>query len=101
MLQNVEEMFDLEYELKMKAQLRYLEVKEKQKSRKGIMSAIRHEYLWTPTTTFYVGSLAVFMVLRNKYKLQMIHVIPFMMIPVSMDYFKRDHFTSQFTEENK
>jgi hypothetical protein len=56
------------------------------------LSAIRHEYLWTPTTTFYLGAVALFLFIRSKYSLQPFHIIPFMMIPVTADYMKREFF---------
>ena len=83
-------MFELEFDIKMKAQLKYLEQKEKSKSRKGFLNAVRHEYLWTPTTTFYLGAVFLFMIARNKYSLQPFHIIPFMMLPVTADYIKRE-----------
>ena len=95
LLINVEEMFELEFDIKMKAQLKYLEMKEKSKQRKGFLSAIRHEYLWTPTTTFYLGSFLAFLFIRNKFKLQMFNIIPFMMIPVTLDYLKREFYVQQ------
>ena len=90
------DLFELEYEIKMKAQLKYLEKKDKESGRKGFMHALRHDYLWTPTTSFYLGSLIAFTIVRRQFSLQAINVIPFMMIPVTMDYMKRDHYTSQF-----
>ena len=94
-------MFELEYEIKMKAQLKYLEGQDKSKQRKGLWNAMSHDYLWTPTTTFYMGTLALFMILRHKYKWQVIHVLPFMMIPVTADFLKRDHYAKQFSKENQ
>ena len=31
----------------------------------------------------------------------MIHIIPFMMIPVTMDYLKRDYYTQTLAKENQ
>jgi hypothetical protein len=94
-------MFELEFDIKMKAQLKYLETKEKQKQRKGFLSAIRHEYLWTPTTTFYIGSCILFLIVRNKFGLQPFHIIPFMMIPVTADYCKREFFVQQVAQKDR
>ena len=101
LLANVEEMFELEFDIKMKAQLKYLETKEKTKSRKGFLGTIRHEYLWTPTTTFYAGAVIAFIIIRNKYHLQPFHIIPFMMLPVTADYFKREFFVQQVAQKER
>ena len=70
LLKNVEEMFDLEYEIKMKAQLKYLEKVEKRNMGKanGIFAKMNHEYLWTPTTAYYVGAVVTFYLLKKKFK---------------------------------
>ena len=92
-------MFELEFEIKMKAQMKYLEMKDKQKRTHGFRGMLQHDYLWTPTTTFYCGSFLLFLFVRNKMKMQMYNVIPFMIIPVTMDYLKREFFTSSFTKD--
>ena len=65
------------------------------------MNAMRHEYLWTPTTTFYIGAIIAFVGLRTKLKLQPYHIIPWMMIPVTCDYIKRDYYASSFPKERE
>ncbi len=66
-LQNVEEMFELEFDIKMRAQLKYMEVFSKRKRKVGLWDTIRHEYLWTPTTNYYVGTIFLFIFLRRSY----------------------------------
>ena len=58
------------------------------------MSALRHEFLWTPTYTFYLGAIIIFFGARIRFKLQPYHIIPWMMIPVSADFLKREYYTS-------
>ena len=102
LLVNVHDMFEIEHEIKMTAQLKYLEFREKDNKRKnGFLAAMRHDYLWTATTGFYVGAVLGFMIMRKRFKLQPIHIFPIMMVPVSLDYMKRDYFVSQFPDENK
>ena len=101
LLANIEEMFELEFDIKMKAQLKYLEAKEKKKLRGGFLGAIRHEYLWTPTTTFYMAAGLAFFLIRRKYKLQVFHVVPFMMIPVTADYLKREYYVQQVAQKDR
>ena len=95
LLKNVNEMFELEFDIKMKAQLLYMESKQRRGDRKGFLSAMRHEYLWTPSTIFYAGSVIMFFLMRKKYKWETLHIIPFMMIPVTMDYVKREWYVQQ------
>ena len=42
----------------------------------------------------------VFMVLRNKYGLQPFHIFPAMMVPVTVDYFKREYFVQQVAQKD-
>ena len=64
-------MFDLEFDIKMKAQLKYMQVVEKRKDRKGIWNALKHDYLWTPTTTYYLGAAGLFLLMKRKMNLQL------------------------------
>ena len=102
LLHNANEMFEIENELKLKAQLRYLEMREKDtRRREGIAGAMRHDFLWSATPAFYAGSIFLYFIVRRRYKLQLIHIFPFMMIPTTLDFLKRDYYVKQFKEENK
>ena len=85
----------------MKAQLKYMEANQKKKDRKGILNAMRHDYLWAPTTTFYIGSSLVFVLLKNRLKLALWQIIPFMMVPVTMDYAKREYYIAQVEQKDR
>ena len=87
-------MFELEFDVKMKAQLKYMEANQKKKDRKGILSAMKHDYLWTPTTTFYAGSALFFLMVKNRMGFLLWQIVPFMMVPVTMDYMKREYYIS-------
>jgi argonaute-like protein implicated in RNA metabolism and viral defense len=41
------------------------------------------------------------MMVRGKYKLQPFHIIPFMMIPVTADYLKREFFVQQVAQKER
>ena len=94
-------MFELEFDIKMKAQLKYMEKKQASKRRDGFFSTLQHEYLWTPTTTYYLAALGLFMFIRKKYQLQLFNVIPFMMLPVTADYLKREYYVSKVEEKDR
>ena len=66
LLDNCQHMFDLEFDIKMKAQLKYMEVVEKRKERKGIWQAMKHDYLWSPTSTYYVGATFAFLLMKRR-----------------------------------
>ena len=62
---------------------------------------LRHEYFWTPTTTFYLGTFMGFFLIRKWKNLAYWQVIPFMMIPISMDYFKREFYVGMTPEKGR
>ena len=98
---HVDEMFELEFDVKMKAQLKYMEVKASRKHREGLFNALRHDYLWTPTTTFYLGASLVFFLLRKRQKWAYWHLVPFMIVPTTLDYVKREYYVSMVEEKDR
>jgi hypothetical protein len=101
-LDNIEVMFETEFILKQKAQLKYLESKSKKmKSRGFILNSFSHEFLWTATPAYYVSSFMLFILLKNRYNLRIAHSLPFMALPPTGDYIKRDYYIKKFPEDNK
>ena len=94
-------MFDLEFDIKMKAQLQYMQVCEKRKQRKGVWQALKHDYLWTPTSTYYIGAIALFLAMKRKAGLHYWQVVPFMFVPITADYLKREYYVSQVDPEER
>ena len=102
LLDQTEELFELEFTLKQKAQLKYLQVKStKFQTRFKILNMLSHEFLWAPTPVYYVMTSFMYFLLKNKFRLTLMHAIPFLAIPPTMDYYKRDHYVSQFPEDKK
>ena len=100
LLLNAEEMFHLEADLKLKAQLRYMEEKQKKQQRRmKFFNYLSHEFLWSPTPVYYFVTLLFFIVIKKRYSLKPYTIIPFMAIPVTMDYAKREFYVSSFKEE--
>ena len=63
--------------------------------------AIRHEYLWTPTTNYYVGTIFLFIFLRRSYQIQYWQFLPLMFVPITMDYMKREYYVRQIDNGEK
>jgi hypothetical protein len=60
-LESAEEMFELEFTLKQKAQLKYLQVKQKKiKKRSKLFNMLSHDFLWTPTPAYYLTTAILF-----------------------------------------
>ena len=89
---NAAAMFDLEFILKQKAQLKYLQAKSQQQSNSKLLQMLNHSFLWSPTPSFYVFTMALYLVLRRRFRLTFMHLIPMMTIPATLDYYKRDHY---------
>jgi hypothetical protein len=92
LIENASVMFDLEFILKQKAQLKYLQAKSNNQSRSKILSLLNHDFLWTPTLLFYLSTAGIFLMCKRRFRLQWIHALPMMTIPATLDYFKRDHY---------
>jgi hypothetical protein len=95
-------MFDLEFTVKQKAQLKYLQEKtNKFHSRLKLLNIFSHEFLWSPTPVYYAGSFLLYLMVKNRMRLTMIHALPFLAIPPTLDYFKRDFYVNKFGEDRK
>ena len=93
-------MFTLESELKLKAQLKYLEEKQKKISKRmHIFNYLSHEFLWSPTPIYYIVTGLLFILIKKRYSLKPYTIIPFMTIPITMDYVKREFYVSSFKED--
>ena len=71
------------------------------KDRPFLMNLLSHEYLWSPTYMYYAFALGVYKLTRRRLGFTIIHSLPFLAIPPTMDYFKREHYVKQFPEDQK
>ena len=94
-------MFDLEFILRQKAQLKYLQVKQKNQTTSKIASMLNHSFLWSPTPMYYLTTLTLFVVLRRKFRLQWLTFLSVLMIPITLDYLKRDYYIKMEKKEYK
>lgn len=95
-------MFEAEFILKQKAQLKYLEVKSKKMlKRKRFINSFSHEFLWSLTPIYYFGTALLWVCVRKKFQLKQTTGILFLAIPPTIDYFKRDYYVRQFPEDLK
>jgi hypothetical protein len=102
LLNNVDAMFNIEFNIKQKAQLKYLQVKTQRKSKRfQTLNFLSHEFLWTPTPIYYLFTAATFMLVKKRLRLTLVHSIPFLAIPATMDYVKRDYYASMFKKERQ
>ena len=102
MLNASERMFDMEFILKQKAQLKYIQTKQSKRiERLPLMNALSHEYLWSPTPIYYVGTFAFYMFFKKKLHLTKIGLIPMLIIPATLDYIKREYYVGMFPKEKK
>jgi hypothetical protein len=93
-------MFDLEFVLKQKAQLKYLQVKTAKKNTRSIkLNLLSHEFLWSPTPVYYGLAYFIYRMSRRRYGFTVVHCLPFMAIPPTMDYAKREFYVSKFPED--
>ncbi|CDW71814.1 UNKNOWN [Stylonychia lemnae] len=100
LLDKAEELFTLEFNLKQKAQLKYLQIKQKKGKRNVMfMDQLTHEYLWSPTPAYYVGTFFSFLYIKRKFKLNFFAIIPFMTIPITMDYISKFHIKFIFLQK--
>lgn len=87
----------MEFSLKQKAQLKYMQEKQKKSAtRVKLLNMLSHEYLWSPTPIYYCIALFLFTVARRKWALKQYTIIPFMALPATMDYVKREYYVGSF-----
>jgi len=65
------------------------------------LKVFSHEYLWSATPIYYAGSVLLYVLLRRRLKITLIHALPFLAIPPTVDYFKRDYYVNFFPAEKK
>ena len=94
-------MFDLEFVVKQKAQLKYMQHKQSIKWNRNLFNMFQHEFLWSPTPLYYVGTFVFYRLIRKRLQLSAMHALPFLAIPPSLDYLKREYFVSKFPEDKK
>lgn len=99
LIANASAMFDLEFILKQKAQLSYLQYKMMNQHNSRIMQYLQHQFLWTPTPAFYIGTVLCYFLVKKRLRLTWTHLLPTMTIPATMDYFKRDHYIKKQKKE--
>ena len=62
---------------------------------------LSHEYLWSPTPIYYCFAFLLFMTARRRWALAPYTVIPFMALPATLDYVKREYYVGSFQEDKK
>ena len=62
---------------------------------------LSHEFLWAPTPVYYLLTGFLYVLVKNRFRLTLVHAIPFLAIPPTIDYFKRDYYVSSFAEDKK
>ena len=91
---------ETDFILRQKAQLSYMEALEKGNFKKRLSTSILfHDYLWAPTPAFYVFTLFLFSAFKMWKRLPNYYFAPFLMLPITMDYYKREGYVRQFKEE--
>lgn len=66
-----------------------------------LLNILSHEYLWSPTPIYYCITVVLFMFARRRWALTPYSIIPFMALPVTMDYIKREYYVGSFQEDKK
>ena len=66
-----------------------------------LLNLLSHEYLWSPTPIYYCLTVVLFMFARRRWTLKPYTIIPFMSLPVTMDYVKREFYVGSFVEEKR
>jgi hypothetical protein len=96
LLDKAEELFHLEFTLKQKAQLKYLQEKQKKaQHRFKMLNWLSHEFLWSPTPAYYLFTFGIFIYAKKRWMLKPYTIIPFMAIPATFDYI------SKYSEDSK
>ena len=65
------------------------------------MAYFQHDFLWSPTPLYYLGTFLTYLTVRNRFKLKLVHLVPMFAIPVTLDYMKRDFYVKKFPKEYK
>src|ERR1017187_5401378 len=90
LLDSLEEMIEGEFALKQKAQLKYMEVKQKKSAfRFKLLNLMSHEFLWSPTPIYYLCTAFLYILARRRWALKPYTFIPFLSIPITCDYLSK------------
>mmetsp|Transcript_17008 Transcript_17008/g.28742 ORF Transcript_17008/g.28742 Transcript_17008/m.28742 type:complete len:135 (-) Transcript_17008:20-424(-) len=81
--------------------MKYLEANNSRNQRGGFRSLMNHQYLWTPTPSFYIVTVMTFLLIKERFRLNFFHLIPMMMIPVTVDFVKREAYVSQVAHKER
>ena len=60
---------------------------------------MNHQFLWQPTPLYYVSTFFLFIGIRRRFKLGWMHLIPFALVPATLDYLKRDYYIKMQKKE--
>ena len=77
------------------------EKQKKSQNRVKLLNMLSHEYLWSPTPIYYCMTFMLYIVARRKWAIKPYTIIPFMALPATMDYIKREYYVGSFVEEKK
>ena len=66
-----------------------------------LLNMLSHEFLWSPTPIYYCSTVVLFIMARRRWALKPYTIIPFMSIPVTLDYIKREFYVGSFVEDKK
>ena len=82
--------------------MKYMQIKsQKFQTRFKLVNMLSHEFLWSPTPLYYAFTFVVYTAVKNRYQLSMMQFLPFLAIPATCDYFKRDYYVNCFPKERK
>ena len=62
---------------------------------------LNHSFLWSPTPMYYLSTFTLFVILRRKFRMQWLTFVPFLMIPITLDYLKRDYYIKMEKKDYK
>ena len=62
---------------------------------------MKSDYLWKATLLYYFGAYVLYRGVKSRYRLTLMHSLPFLAIPPTLDYIKREYYASFFKNEQK
>ena len=92
LIDNAAAMYDLEFILRQKAQLKYLQKQVQSTSNSVLWRMLEHHFLWSPTPTYYLATIVAFLFIKRSRGLYWSTLLPFLMVPATIDYVKRDYY---------
>ncbi|CAI2380458.1 unnamed protein product [Moneuplotes crassus] len=106
-LNHADFVFHQQQNLKMKAQMAYMKNAAKKDMKDGMLTNtpfkkfVNNEYLWNTTGSYYTFTVVAFYFLSKRYNFHSLTIIPFLAIPPTLDFIKREFYVSNFPEEKK